>query len=171
MMRPMAAIAVLLLAIVGCASDPTQGYSTATTFPAGYRTVAVPIFENDTFDRDIEFELADALVKEIEQRTPYKVTASSRADTVLRGRIVEVKRDQISKSRRTGLGEEVILSVTVDFEWVDARSGQVIESRRGFTANSLFVPSQPHSEPQDYAVFAAAQRLAKDIVAEMRADW
>jgi hypothetical protein len=47
--------------------------------------VAVPIFENDTYVRDVEFELTDAVIKELEARASYKVTARMSADTLLTG--------------------------------------------------------------------------------------
>jgi hypothetical protein len=157
--------------VAGCAADPTQGYAFASPFPEGMQTVAVNIFENETFERGVEFELADALVKEIEARTPYKVTSAKRADTILTGRIRNVERDQLSKSRVTGLSEEVTLSVTIDLDWRDRRTGESLLELRSFTANSLFVPSQPTSEPIELAEFGVAQRLARDIVSEMQADW
>jgi hypothetical protein len=164
-------VAAAALAGGGCASDPTQGYALSSTFPEGVATVAVGIFENDTYERDIEFELADALVKEIEARTPYKVTSASRADTILTGRIRNVERDQLSKSRVTGLSEEVTLSVTIDLNWRDRRTGESLLELESFTAHSLFVPSRPTGEPIELAQFGAAQRLARDIVSQMQADW
>ncbi|MHC4981189.1 MAG: LPS assembly lipoprotein LptE [Planctomycetota bacterium] len=110
--RTLACAAGLSTALIlsGCASDPTEGYAFASPYPEGMRTVAVNVFENDTYERGVEFEFADALVKEIEARTPYKVTSAKRADTILTGRIRNVERDQLSKSRVTGLSEEVTRS-------------------------------------------------------------
>lgn len=164
-------LTVVLLIPAGCASDPTVGYSTLSTFPTGYATIAIPLFENSTFERDIEFDLADALIKEIEARTPYKVTKRGRADTVLTGKIAKIERDQLSKSKFTGLTEEIVLSVTIDFEWKNSRTGEILESRRNFTSHGLFLPSQPSGEPVELAQFAVVQQLASDIVAAMRADW
>ncbi len=155
----------------GCASDPTGGYATVSPFPRGISTVSVQIFENNTFDREIEFELADALIKQIEARTPYKVTSPARADTILTGRVRSVHRDQLSKSRLTGLSEEVVLSVTIDFQWRDQRTGRPLVQRESFSGHALFVPSRPTGELIDLGEFAVVQRLARDIVTEMQADW
>jgi hypothetical protein len=134
-------------------------------------TVAVPIFINKSFQRDVEFELTDALIKEIESRTPYKVTSEASADTIVLGQIQAVELDQLSKSRLTGLSEEVIVSVTIDFQWKDLRSGKVLVDRRAFAGHGLFVPSRPSTEPIELGKFAAVHQLASDIVAEMRSDW
>jgi hypothetical protein len=155
----------------GCASDPTRGYSSRSIYPTDVSSVAVPIFANNTLVRDVEFELTDALIKEIESRTPYKVTAESRADTILLGQVQKVQLDQFSKSRLTGLSEEVIVTVTIDFQWKDLRSGKTLVERRSFAGNALFTPSRPSSETIELGQFAVVQQLARDTVAELRADW
>lgn len=160
-----------VLALGGCAADPSRGYSFASTFPGGVQTVSVSIFENDTFDRGVEFELTDALIKEIQARTPYKVTSARRADTILTGRIRTVARDQLSKSQLTGLSEEVTVSVTIDLNWRDRRTGESLLKLESFTAHSLFVPSRPTGEPIELAEFGVVQGLARDIVSEMQAAW
>lgn len=159
------------MSISGCASDPTQGYSSKSIYPAGVSTVAVPIFTSESFTRDIEFELTDALIKEIEARTPFKVVPSDRADTVLLGQVREVELDQLSKSRLTGLSEEVIVSLTIDFQWKDQRSGKPLLERRSFTGNALFVPSRPSSEAIELGQFSVVQQMARDIVAELQTEW
>ncbi len=165
------AIGLSIAWLGGCAADPSQGWSAATTYPQGISSVAVGVFENTTLDRDFEYDLTDALIKEIEARTPYKVTSSGRADTILTGRIINVNRRQLSKSALTGLSEEVTVGVTIDLKWRDLRTGESLLELESFTAHSLFVPSNPTREPIDIARFGVAQSMARDIVDEMRADW
>jgi hypothetical protein len=166
------ACCVLATAFIGgCASDPTQGYSTSSIYPSGVSTVAVPIFTSESYTRNVEFELTDALIKEIEARTPYNVVPADRADTVLLGQIKAIELDQLSKSRLTGLSEEVIVSVTIDFQWKDQRSGKPMVERRGFAGHALFVPSAPSSEAIELGQFSVVQQLARDIVAELQSEW
>ena len=162
---------LVLLAAAGCASDPTRGYALVSTFPGGASTVAVDIFESRDYDRAMAFELADALIKEIQARTPYKVTSTAHADTILTGRIRSVERQQLSKSPLTGLSEEVSLGVTIDMQWRDLRNGQTLLKVDALTAHGLFVPSTPTSEPIEIGQFNAAQQLAREIVDEMRKEW
>lgn len=163
--------AAVMLAIPGCATDPTEGYASMTVFRDDVRTVAVPIFENHTFVRNVEFDLTDALIKEIESRTPYKVVDRARADTILIGHVRQVELDQLSKSRLTGLSEEVILSVTIDFRWQHQQSGKLLLERQEYAGQGLFVPSRPTGEPIELGRFAAVQQLARDIVNEMQSPW
>lgn len=165
-----ACLASLPLLLAGCAGGGS-GYSAGGVFPTQYRSVSIPIFHNDTFDRKTAPELADALVKAVESRTPYKVTREGAADTVLRGTIRKVDLRQMSQSRATGLSEEMAFTVTLDFEWVDARTGKAIVARNAFQGSAVFVASRPNMETIDLGRFEAVDRLAQDIVASMQGDW
>lgn len=169
--RSLALLALLGAALVSCASDPSEGWSTRSSHPETYRTVAVPMFDNRTYERDVSRLITDAVVKEIQQNTPYRVTSAAKADTVLRGSIRQVALKELSKSVATGLSEEMVMQVTVDYEWIDMRTGKPIVSRQGFTGSGVFIASRPQAEPIDLGGYNAVQQLASDIVASMQVDW
>jgi len=160
-----AMLVLALAAASGC------GYSTAELFPTEYRSVAVPIFENRTFYRGIEYDLTEAVIKELEHRTPYKKTPAHTADTLLVGTVLGVHPRQLSRTREAGLPQEVELVVIIDFEWKDQRTGDTLVSRRGFSAVGRYVPTQPVGESFEVGQHAAVQRLARDMVSAMREDW
>src|SRR5687767_8614231 len=81
---------LLSLCLTGCA-----GYQMGnrTLYSPDIRTVYVPMFESNSFRRGLGERLTEAVVKEIELKTPYKVVGSPNADSVLSGIIVsETKR-------------------------------------------------------------------------------
>ncbi len=82
----------------GCASDPTAGYSSTSLYPKVFRSVAVPVFQNNTMTRNIEFMLTDAVIKEIQSRTQYRILGEQYADTLLTGTIKSVDLQMISHS-------------------------------------------------------------------------
>lgn len=157
--------------LVSCAAEPNEGWSTRSAHPENYRTVSVPIFENRTYERDVSRLLTDAVIKEIQQSTPYRVTSASKADTVLRGSIRQVTLRELSKSVATGLSEEMVMQVTVDYEWIDMRTGKPIVARQGFAGSGVFIASRPQAEPIDLGGYNAVQQLASDIVGSMQVDW
>lgn len=156
---------VCLIALSGC------GYSVERSYPEAVRSVSVPIFENRTPWRELEFQLAEALKKEIEQRTPYKVTATNAADTILQGRISQVRTRNVSDTETGGLPQEVELAFRVDFEWKDLQSGELIRHRSGLTRVARFIPTRPVGETVEVAHFEVARRMAEAIVLAMRSDW
>ena len=158
-------IAVLLLFLAGC------GYSQKEIFPEQYQTVAVPIFENRTFYRHVENDLTEALIKQIEDRTPYKVVAPGAADTILQGTITGVEQRQLARRPDGGVPEELEVAVTVNFEWKDLASGETLVSRRGFEAIGRYVPARPVGEQYATAQHTAVKRMAEDMVSTLAAEW
>src|SRR5262245_15270336 len=93
-------------ALSGCASGGNFslfGYTTAPLYDDAIRTVYVPIFENVSFRRGLEFDLTRAVVREIEAKTPFKVVnCREQADTELHGKIVNRRKALVNMNQ---LGE------------------------------------------------------------------
>jgi len=156
---------MLALVLFGC------GYTTTELYDAQYTTVAVPNFGNRTFHQGIEFELREAVIKEIEQRTPYKVVGSpGAADTMLEGVILNIDTPLVSRTPDGGVPQEVEVTVTINFTWRDLRTGETLRGYQGFTATGQFVPDRRVGEFYQTAQHRAIQRLAEDIVSAMRED-
>jgi hypothetical protein len=123
-----AAVALVLPACEGDGHFTLLGYSTLPNYDPNIRTVYVPIFENRTFHRGVEFELTRAVIRAIEQKTPFKVVHRCElADTELLGVIVGwnkgiVNRNQLNEVREA----ETILTVQV--MWRDRRTGEILSA-------------------------------------------
>jgi hypothetical protein len=154
-----------------CASDPTVGYTSSSLYPTNFRSVSVPIFENSTMTRNVEFMLTDAVIKEIQSRTQYRILGEQYADTLLTGTIKSVDLQMLSQSRKTGLVNEMLVKVVLDFEWLNLMQGGRIAGRKNFASSAIFIPSRPSSEPFAVGEFAVVQQLASDIVDQMQASW
>jgi hypothetical protein len=123
------ALASLCLVLPACQGDGQIclfGYSSRPNYDTHIKTVRVPIFKNATMWRGLEFQLTQAVVREIEAKTPYKVVSdASCADTELTGTIVSfnksiLNRTQLNEIReaQTALGVEVV--------WKDLRTGEIL---------------------------------------------
>ncbi|MCC7147216.1 MAG: LptE family protein [Phycisphaeraceae bacterium] len=169
---PRRAAALLLpLACVLVAVTTGCGYKAQTTFPTNIKTIAIPIFENRSFYRGVEFDLTEALIKEIELRTPYKVVSPQMAETVLEGSIMQVGQSATSRADQTGLPEELEVRLTIDFRWTNVRTGETIRSRQGLTTVGRYIPSRVVGQPFTVAQHQAAAEMADRIIATMREDW
>ncbi|MBC7835932.1 MAG: hypothetical protein H7Y88_12660 [Phycisphaerales bacterium] len=166
-----AAIGAPVLVLSACASDPREGYSFSKTFADDIHTVHVPIFENTTFSRGIEVELSDAIVKEIQRSTPWRISTGERSSATLSGEITDSSMRTISVARDSGLVQELAVTITVDFEFIDNRTGKLIAGRKSFSASDTFVPALGVGDRMETGENATIQRLARDIVAELRSVW
>lgn len=166
-----AAAAIVMIVAAGCTDDGLMGYRSEPLFQEDVRTIAVPIFENRSFERGVEFDLTEALIKEIETRTPYKVVRRGVADTVLEGTVTAVDRRVFSRVPDAAVPQEMQLSVTASFQWKDLRSGEVLARRGGIAGSGEYVPARQAGETYETAQHGAVAELARDIVNVMRDDW
>src|SRR5687767_14906756 len=97
MMRSAKLLLLFVLGLGGCA-----GYQlgNGTLYRTDIRTVYVPMFESDSFRRNLGERLTEAVVKEIENKTPYKVLSDpGAADSVLRGHLVSERKAVLAENR------------------------------------------------------------------------
>jgi hypothetical protein len=159
------------MVVSSCASDPTQGYSFSPTYPKSIKTVSIPVFENYTFNPGLENQLTEAVIKEVQRSTGIKVTTAEIADSRLKGVITKVQLRRLNVEHLTGLVQEEAVQITVNFEWKDNHTGKTLVARDGFATSDTFVASRPVNETLEVGQEAAIQRLARDIVAELRSGW
>lgn len=160
-----------LACLPACSADPAQGYSFKPLHDENYRTIAVPVFDNETFSTGLEIELTEAIIKEIQRTTRWAVVPAGEADTVLSGSITGSELRRFSADSETGLVREMGVELRVDFDWQDNRSGRSLVARRGFAALDTFVPAQGTGERIEKGQHGVVQLLARDIVAELRSTW
>jgi hypothetical protein len=112
------------IALIGCATDYTIfGYHVGSQARKDIKTVHVPIFRNMTFYRDLEFELTQAVIKRIQDTTPYKVITDGPADAQLAGTIrVGASHVAVQNELNEARSRDFALAVEVSF--VDAKTGQ-----------------------------------------------
>jgi hypothetical protein len=107
------------------------GYGTAPNYDKRFKTVRIKIFKNPTFWSVVpvpgmEMELTLALVREIEQKTPYKIVAGD-ADTEISGSIKSFTKMALNYTQQNET-REIETTLTVDVVWKDLRTGQLLTS-------------------------------------------
>jgi len=162
---------LVLLAVAWVLALPGCGYRSTETCPEQYQSVSVPIFENRTFYKGVEFDLAEALTKQLTARTAYRLASPGAADTVLEGTITSIQQVTLSRTEGAGLPEQMEVVVTIDFTWKDLNTGEPIMDRRGFSSLGRYIPDRVVGEGFAVAQHDAADQLARDIVDQMRGDW
>jgi hypothetical protein len=161
------------LFISGCAGYRVGNES---LYPCNIKTVYVPVFESDSFRRYLGERLTEAVCKEIELKTPYKVTGDSMADSILSGRITrENKHLLVLNKYHNPRDEEVDFQVQV--RWLDRQSNLMREGAPiPIPAELATISEHASVVPEAGQSIATAQqqaihRLAVQIVAMMEAPW
>ena len=175
MTRPGPMLLLIALSLAGCGyrqgsgGSAGSGYQWRSLHRDDVRTVAVPVFGNRSFRRGVEFALSKAVVNQLEATTPYKVVPREHADTILEGEIVDTHLRALSADVRTGLPQEQLYIVRVNFTWKDLRTGRILVERRRFEQTTTYYPTL--GEGQYVGSQQNVERLALAIVQELQADW
>jgi len=157
----------------GCSADPTKGYSLASQYDTGIKTVCVPIWTRgrNVYRRGLEMNLTEAVVKKIELHTPYKVVDKNRADTELRGSLDLVSQRVLSFNPDDGLPRETEITMSVSFTWTDLRSGKTIRQITNLRQSDVYISPSPLNEDFFQGSEDTINRLAQRVVEQMAADW
>jgi hypothetical protein len=168
-----------LLCLAGCgysqgatpsaAMPASSSYKWKSIYRSDVRTVAVPTFTNRSFRRGVEFSLTKALVNQLEATTPYKVVPREYADTILEGEILDIHLRTLAPDIHTGLPQEQLYIVRINFTWKDQRTGKILVERRRFEQTTTYYPTL--GEGQFVGSQENVERLALAIVQELEADW
>ncbi|MFV1963853.1 MAG: LPS assembly lipoprotein LptE [Pirellulaceae bacterium] len=170
---PWFACAGMLCGIAGCAGYQVGALS---LYRPDIRTVRVEVFQSDSFRRNLGERLTEAIVKELERNSPYKVVQSSSADSVLTGRIVD-ERKQLIAENVNDEPREIGTDMVVQVRWHDRRGGVILQDT-SFVLSPLsfvvaegakFVPEGGQSVSTAHQ--ETISRLARQIVAQMEAPW
>jgi hypothetical protein len=68
------------------------GYTIGNAFQGNVRSVYVPIATSEDFRRGAEFQLTEAVLTQIKERTPFRVAKSDAADTKLTMKIKSMRK-------------------------------------------------------------------------------
>lgn len=165
-----------LLAVVGLVGCAPYRLGTDSLYSCKIRTVYVPIFESASFRRNLGERLTEAVQKEIERRTPYKVVSSPDADSILTGKILTEAKG-VSVETPTDEPRELSYFFTIGVQWHD-RDGVLVQEIAPvpvpdpllqLQSNSTFYPEvgQSVSSAQQDSI----NRIARQIVGMMEAQW
>jgi hypothetical protein len=170
----LAALVALALVLAGGCAGYQVGYP--TLFRPDLRTVHVPVFESDSFRRNLGERLTEAVVKEIESRTPYKVVGSTDADSILNGRIVAETKRAVAENRNDDV-RDIETDVTVEVRWI-SRRGEMLMQRSSLPFGPLNTTMSEDNQffPEAGQSLESAQQnvidqLAREIVGQMEIWW
>jgi outer membrane lipopolysaccharide assembly protein LptE/RlpB len=166
--RCLALITVCCVApLAGCGYH-TQG--AATHIPANVRSIAVPVFATHAQAYHSEMALTQAVVRELNTRTQYRVLTndSGDADAVLRGTILTQTAVPLTYDSTSGETSSYLVTITVKVV-LTAHDGRVLYQ------NDALAYREQYQSTQDLTGFiredpAAVNRLARDFAQALVGD-
>lgn len=126
---PLIALLGMLLLLAGC------GYHTAgavSHLPPDVKIIAIPSFQNQTHSYHVETGLTEAVIREFNTRTHYRVVQSeASADAVLQGTVVSVEVAPVAYDSVTGRASTGLATIVVKVT-LTARDHRILYSNPNF---------------------------------------
>lgn len=153
----------------GCA-----GYHIGSDKPkvmANIHSLAVPTFKNETLIPRIEVLVADTIVRQIQQDGTYRVASADKADAILQGTIMEIRR----RPARSVIGNvlatrEFNMTLTIAFTIKERATGKIIQDRSVNGSTSFFVSGDLNQDERQ-AIPLAAEDAAVRLVSQISEGW
>ena len=142
------------------------GYTTRPNYDPSITTVRIPVVKNrvlqDTVSRGAEFELTEAIKRQVRERTPFRVVGDNEpADTELVCTLVGYRKEMLNRNQLNEVreAENVLL---IDVAWRDLRGGACLDAPAGELGaapgpGAPAVPADPVVQPPTIATPARPQ--------------
>lgn len=165
--RRLGVLLALILPAAGC------GYHVGgrgAMIPPDVKTIAVPVFKNQTPQFKIEQQLTSAVTQELMERTQYRLTQDpAAADAVLRGTVKQIRQGVATFNPQTGSASAIQVEVEVGVVMTDVHSKKVIFSNPDYVFRQQYqvssnAPTLIEEDP------AALSRLSQDFARSLVTD-
>lgn len=166
----------LVLLSLGCLGCANYQAGVGSLYAPDVHTVYVPMIESESFRRDLGERLTEAVVKEIELKSPFKVVGDPSADSVL---LVTLLPDTRKVVAEDGLDQPRYLEnrLRAEVSWINRRRMPLTPCQTipmptallDVQQASLLIPAsgQTVASSQQEAI----HRLAQQIVGAMEERW
>lgn len=159
-------VVVLLSGCAGYTLGPIQ-----PTFMKGVHRLAVPIFDNKTFEPQIQTLVTDTFIKQLQQDGTYEITGADQADAEIRGTIFRVTRVKARSVIGNVLASSQFnLQVTIRVQVINAHSGATI-GQRDVTGQTTFFVGNDLPTQERQAVPLAAEDAAVQAASYLSEGW
>lgn len=161
-MTVLRALLVLVACLPGCVELHKGGI-----YRPDLDRVFVAYFYNDTFYRDLEFQLSEQVIQEIYSSPGLHLSSKEDAKVVLTGTLLDVQQRVLAENASqqplmTGV------TLTVEVKVADSRTGEILKTGR-LSQRGEFVTSE--GETLSTAETEAIEYLARDIVRLLEEDF
>jgi hypothetical protein len=147
---------MVALLMAGCAY-----YSTSATGGAGFRSVAVPLAENESLEPGIHQALTDSLIQAFVADGALRVLDEDRADLVLRATVAEVRDEPFTYDQQA---DQYRIVVLLDVASYDTREKKTVWEEEGLVGFGIYSAAERREEARRQGLADAVTMLVKDVV-------
>lgn len=155
---------VLALGSWGCGP-----YSFSSAGGSGFKTVAVPLFEDRTSEFGIKEQMTDAIIAQFHRDNTLKTADRRTAESILTGTLLDVE-DRAGAFSREENVQEIRVYVTVNVKYEDSKKHRTIWEEE-MTQFGAYTPSGAGSNDRATALKDAIDKIALQVLNKTVAGW
>ncbi|UCE67972.1 MAG: LptE family protein [Candidatus Zixiibacteriota bacterium] len=141
-------------------------YTFSPSALGGIKSIAIPLFENQTLESGVAEKLTDALAEEFVADNTLRVVPEGRSDSILRGSVVSYGRDAYTYDESEAVSEYIV-RIEVDVQFVESKSDKIIWEERLSNWGTYESASETEETGQDNAII----KLVEDILNRTVKGW
>lgn len=155
-------IAASFLLVISCGV-----YTFSPSALGGIKTIAIPLFENQTLQGGIAEKLTDGLAAAFVSDNTLRVVPEGRSDSILRGSVVSYDREAYTYNEAEQVSEYIV-TIVISAQFVDAKNDKVIWED---THMSNWGTYESAGEIEDQGQDRAIAKLVEDILNRTVKGW
>jgi hypothetical protein len=155
-------ISAFFLLVVSCGV-----YTFSPSALGGIKSIAIPLFENQTLESGISEKLTDGLAAAFVSDNTLRVVPEGRSDSILRGSVVSYSREAYTYNESEEVSEYIV-TIAVSAQFIDTKSDKVIwEEPRLSNWGTYASAGEIEYQGQDRAI----AKLVEDILNRTVKSW
>lgn len=152
----------LSLILIGCAAITLTGCGYHLGMDAAkpaelreIRSIAIPTFQNDTYEPRISVLMADTLIGQMQEDGTYRIVSDEVADAILYCNLIGFRRTQARPVPNNILASrEFLIRLEVEYELVERRTGKPLAAGRVNSSTSYFIDRDLQTDERQAIVTA-----------------
>ena len=156
------AAATTLLFAISCGV-----YTFSPSALGGIKSLAIPLFENQTPESGLREDLTDRLSRAFVDDNTLRVVPEGRADAVLRGSVISYSREAYTYSEAEVVSEYIV-RIGINVEFAEKKSGEIIWEERNMSNWGTYDSA---TQGEDDGKEMAIGKLVEDILNKTVKGW
>jgi len=132
------------------------------TFMKGVHSIAVPVFDNNSFEPQVQTLITSAFIKQFQSDGTYPITGQDQADAVVLGTILDVTRTQ-TKSVVGDVLASAAFQLTLKVHIQVLRANGELLGGKDFVGQAYYFVGQDIPTQEHQAIPVAAEDCAKQV--------
>ncbi len=144
-------------------------YSFSSSGNTGLKTVAVPVFNDQTAEFGVKEQITNAIIAAFTRDNSLKIADRRTADALVNGTLLRVT-EQAGAYTKTEQVQEIRVTVTVQIKFEDVKKRKVIWEE-SLTQFGTYAPGDATSGDRESAIQQAVEKIATEVINKSVSGW